>query len=485
MIIALVFSLVDGATFLSFTKQANDFVLNRFGRLFSGGTLLMFLTCVILYFHPISKQKIGGEDAVPLLNKWQWFSIVLCTTIATGIIFWGTAEPIYHILSPPAFSGLSPQTAQAGSFAMSIMYLHWSLIPYAIYTVPAVVFAIAFYNHKLPFSLSSTLFPISNKLSGNVLSNAIDSICLYALVAGMAASLGAGILTLSGGFNYLFNWNPKWILLLLTIGIVCCFVISAVSGLMKGIRLLSDLNVKIFFGLTVFVFLTSDIEAIMTLSLEGIWAFAKNFFEYTSLSILYPSDPWPKSWTTFYWANWLAWAPITAMFLGRLSYGYSIKQFLIFNWIIPSLFGIIWMSVFSGTAIDLFLNKGIDLGEVLNTDGPEAVIYTIFNTLPLSKIVAIIFLFTAFLSYVTAADSNTEAMSGISSTGISPKSPSPPISIKVIWGIVIATIAFVMVNMAGVDGVKMLSNLGGLPALILILAINFGLLKMMFSRRKE
>ena len=138
------------------------------------------------------------------------------------------------------------------------------------------------------------------------------------------------------------------------------------------------------------------------------------------------------------------------------------------------------MSIFSGTAIDVFLNQGIDLGSVLSKEGPEAIIYQIFETVPFSKIIAGVFLFTAFLSYVTAADSNTEAMSGISSTGISPTSPSPPMIIKIAWGLTIGTVAYTMISMAGVGGIKMLSNLGGLPALILILAINIGLLKMMF-----
>lgn len=477
---ALLFSIVDQQTFFDATVLVNDFVIDKFGWLFSGGTLLMFLTCTVLYFHPISSKKIGGPKAIPLLNKWQWFSIVLCTTIATGIIFWGTAEPIFHITSPPTFSGLGSKSAATGSFAMSVMYLHWSFTPYAIYTVPAVAFAIAFYNKKLPFSLQSTLFPLIGNPRIKSLGASIDTVCLYSLVAGMAASLGAGILTLSGGFRYLFEWNPDGLLVLLTLTIVACFIISAISGLMKGIRILSDINAKIFVVLALYIFLTSDILAILRLSTEGLWLYIKGFLEYSSLSILYPDDPWPKSWTTFNWANWLAWAPITAMFLGRLSYGYTIRQFLVFNWIIPSLFGMIWMSVFSGTAIDLFLNQGINLGEVLSQKGPEAVIFQVFESVPLSKLVAGVFLFTAFLSYITAADSNTEAMSGISSTGISPSSPSPSVGIKIAWGLTIGAVAFVMVKLAGIGGIKMLSNLGGLPALFLIVAINIGLIKLLF-----
>ncbi len=481
---ALVYSLVDETAFFNATSATNTFIIDTFGWLFSGGTLLMLLTCLALFFHPASRQKIGGADALPLLNRWQWFSIVLCTTIATGIIFWGTAEPVYHITSPPAFAKLPPNSDAAGNFAMSAMYLHWSFTPYAIYTVPAVVFALAFYNQKLPFSLQSTLFPFRGKRKNEWLGAGIDGICLYALIAGMAASLGAGILTLSGGVRYMSDREPDGLLAILTLLIVLSFVASAISGLMRGIRILSDINAKIFAGLTVFVFIFSDPLAILQLSADGLLTYFSSFFEYSTLSINHPNDPWPKSWTTFNWANWLAWAPITALFLGRLGYGYTVRQFLLFNWIIPSLFGIVWMSVFSGATVDMLLHEDIPLGNLLKTAGPESIVFKLFESLPLSNLVAGVFLFTAFLSYVTAADSNTEAMSGISSTGISPSSPTPPLFVKICWGLTIGAVAYVMVSMAGIKGVKMLSNLGGLPALFLILAITLGLIKLMLFNKK-
>ena len=166
---------------------------------------MMLLSCLIIFLHPVSKRRIGGEGAKPLLTKWRWFSIVICTTIATGIIFWGTAEPIFHVMSPPSFSGVEANTPAAGEYALSVMYLHWTFTPYAIYTIPAVMFALAFYNEKRSFSLKSTLYPFIKSGKHKWLGIGIDGICLYALVAGMAASLGAGILTLSGGLKSNFG----------------------------------------------------------------------------------------------------------------------------------------------------------------------------------------------------------------------------------------------------------------------------------------
>lgn len=443
----------------------------------------MLLTCLFISFHPIGKKKIGGIDAQPFLTKWRWFSIVLCTTIATGIIFWGTAEPLFHLSSPPSFSGATAGSEAAANKAMGYMFLHWTFTPYAIYSVPALMFALAFYNQRKSFSLHSTLFPLLGSRQQPGLAGLIDGICLYALVAGMAASLGAGILTLSGGIRSLTEYESPWLLLLITFLIVGSFIVSAISGLMKGIRILSDINARIFVVLALFALIFGPTWAIVEYAFAGLKAYMTTLPEMSLVSILHTDDPWPKSWTSFNWANWLAWAPITALFLGRLSYGYTVRQFLIFNWVLPSLFGMLWMSIFSGMTLDFELSKHLGLLSLLQEQGPESVIYKMFEQLPLRYIIAPLFLVTAFLSYVTAADSNTEAMGGISSTGISPDSPTPPTIIKVIWGITIGAVAFIMINMAGIDGIKMLSNLGGLPSLFLIVAVNWGLLYLIFSNK--
>jgi choline-glycine betaine transporter len=172
----------------------------------------------------------------------------------------------------------------------------------------------------------------------------------------------------------------------------------------------------------------------------------------------------------------MAWAPITAMFLGRIAKGYTVRPVLLFNWVIPSLFSIIWMSIFSGTALTFEMQETAALGDSLSNNGAESVIYAIMNQYPLAKLVPLIFVIIVFLSYVTAADSNTEAMGGISSKEISAEKASPPVSIKVVWGICIGATAYIMVSAAGIDGIKMLSNLGGFPALLLLIMTMIGMI---------
>ncbi len=444
----------------------------------------MVLLCIAVYVSPIGKVKIGRPDAKPLLNHYRWFSIILCTTIAVGILFWGSAEPIYHLSSPPKTLSLSTPEEQA-AFSMSTVFMHWSFTPYAIYTIPALLFALSYYNKKHDFSLSSMLFPLTKNTDHKWWGISLNNICLFALVAGMAASLGAGILSLSGGIaNLVHINNTHWLTAIIAIIIVASFTLSAATGLLKGIRILSSINVAIFIALCLLVAVLGPTRALLGYMISGLREYVVNFIPHSLSLDNFNDTEWAHSWTTFYWANWMAWAPVTALFLGRIAYGYTVRQFIIFNWFIPSLFGIFWMSIFSGTSIYYQQKGGLNLSGILQTNGPEAIIYQILERYPFAIVLVLLFLISMLISYVTAADSNTEAMSGISTEGLSPDNPNPPNYIKYLWGIVVGAVAWVMITFSGIDGVKMLSNLGGLPALFLLILCCVGMVRLIAKGKK-
>lgn len=485
LLAAVLLSFFNKDIFTQTMNTTNQWILLNFDWLFAWGGFLFLVTSLIAYFSPLGNVRIGGENAKPILNRWRWFSITLCTTIAIGILFWASAEPLFHIHSPPEALGIAPNSPEAQTFAMSTLYMHWSFIPYAIYTVPAIMFALVYYNQKKSYSLSSSLTPIFGKIEGSKLAQIIDAICLFSLVAGMAAALGAGALSMVGGTDYLFGFAKSSLSLGIVIGlVVIAFLMSASSGLMQGIRILSSWNIRIFFTFAAIILILGPTLDILKLGFFSFGEFIGNFFERSIITGDLVGTDWSNSWTIFYWANWLAWAPITALFLGRIAYGYRVKDFIVMNLFLPALFGCAWMTIFGGTSILLDTQQNGFLYNALNEQGAGYVMYNIFNQYPLSFLLAIFFLLTAFISFVTASDSNTEAMAGISSTGITPKSPEPPNSIKIIWGLIIGLVSWVMVSYAGIDGVKMLSNFGGFPALILILLINVALLKTIFQHIK-
>jgi choline-glycine betaine transporter len=471
LLAAAIYGLLAPEEMVATMKIGSDWVMSHFDWLFNWSIFACLLVVLAAYFSPLGRVKIGGEGAEPLLSRPRWFAVTVCTTIATGILFWGTAEPIHHLSGPPLAGADKPAI-----FAMSTMLLHWTLTPYGMYTLGGLLFALAFYNRKQPFALSSLLEPIFGRRIHRFGGSAIDAVCLFALVTGMAGSLGAGILSLSGGLG--FGKSPA-VLGLITGAIVVAFCISAVSGLQRGIRLLSSINIVGFICLALFVFLAGPTVDALWLSLEGAGDYVATFFP-RSLGLDAGIDAeWGRAWTSFYWAGWYAWAPVTALFLGRLGVGYTVREFIRVNLFYTSLFGAFWMVCFG--AIGLVTDESGTLTAALTESGPEAVIYVLLDTLPLQKFTPWLFLALVFLSYVTAADSNISAMSALSVQGITPENPEAPLFVKLLWGGVIGSVAWVMIAFAGVDGIRLINTLGGFPAMLLFLLAGVSLCSLIYG----
>lgn len=466
--IALLLSVWQGAAFVAAETAVNDWILRRLGPLFAGAGVAFLALLGAVALSPLGRTVIGGADARPLLNRWRWFAVMLCTTIATGILFWGAAEPLFHLNAPPPMLGLEPGSDAAAAFAMSTMFLHWTLTPYGIYTVAALAFALVYYNRGEPFSLSSLFVPLLGHRARGPVGTGIDIVCLYALVAGMAASMGAGILAIAGGIETLGGFAGgmplRWAVAIL---IVASFLISAATGLQKGIAGLSVLNTWLFFAIIAFALIAGPTAEMFGLSLRGGAEYVGTFVP-RNLGLDVDGD-WSRQWTIFYWGNWFAWAPVTALFLGRLAVGYSVREFILMNLVLPSLFGALWMTAIAGSAIVLDQQSGAGLYAIIAANGPDSVLFRLFDALGGGPAVTGLILFTIFLSYVAGADANVSAMSALSTHGITPDAPEAPMAVQSVWGIAVGLVAVVLVAASGIDGIRMMSVLGGAPALFVII----------------
>lgn len=454
--------------FISNVTAASDWMLINFGWAFSLTGFLVIIAIVSMYFSKLGEIKIGGTDAKPIMSNFNWFAITLCTTLAAGIVFWGTAEPIYHLAYPPKTLGIQPLSPEAAKFAMETMFLHWTFTPYAIYALPTVLFAISFYNLKKPFSIASQISPITEKITNDKFYQIIDAICLFSLSAGAAAAFGTSTLNIGGALNSItgIQSTPSlWLIISITLASI--FIFSASTGVMKGIKILSSLNMKVYYLIVAFVFFVGPTTYCLNLGTEAFGGYLSGFFNKSLYTGGAANEIWPKSWTMFYWAVWMAWAPVTACFLGRISYGRTVKEILNVNFLFPSLFGALWMVIFSGTAINYQLTGKLDLVKVLNEIGPEAVGYAILKEMPFSNIIIPFFFLIVVITAITAFDSTTNAMSALSIKNISIENQEAPTSSKVIWGIIVSSIAFIMLSKTGINGIKTLSNLGGFPAIII------------------
>ncbi|HWR39499.1 MAG TPA: BCCT family transporter [Patescibacteria group bacterium] len=475
-IVACVYNFIDKEGFGKMIGAANKWLMGNFAWAFCLGVLVMLGVVVFVMFSKFGDVRIGGKDAAPMLDDWRYFSITLTSIIAIGILFWATAEPLYHLTAPPKSLNIVPNSPEAAVFAMSTLFIHWGFLPLAIYAVPSVMFAFAYYNMKKPYSLGSTLTPVfGDKVLGKW-GQGIDAICMYALIAGMAASLGTGVLSIAGGLNKLTGVQTgAFLWAMVDAAVVLTFVLSSITGLFNGIKRLSEINSIVFFLMVVFVFVFGPTFWLLNLGAEAFANHLQTFFAKAAFTGAAANDPWAGWWTIFYWCNWLAWAPVSGMFLGRISYGHTIRKALTVQFVLPALFDILWMVIFGGAAIHMELAGG-KLMEAM-AKGPEFAVYAFLDQYPLAWVTMSVFVFCMFLSYVTGSDAYTTTLGGMSTTGVSPADPEPAMSMKIFWGVIIGTVTYVMISAAGVDGVKMLSNLGGGPALILELLICWALVK--------
>lgn len=468
LILTILISFINDELFLSITTAAKNFMVIDMGWMFSITGGMSVIVVIFVYFSPLGNIRLGGDEAEPLLKKSSWFAITLCTTIAAGILFWGTAEPMWHLAYPPESLGIEPMSPDAALFAMETMFLHWTFVPYAIYAVPTIIFAFAYYNMKRSFSVGSQIAPLLKENRQKKINGVIDAVVLFTVAAGIGASFGTAVMNMGGGLNALFGLdNTKSLWVVITIVGTVAFIISSGTGLMKGIRILSDVNVYLYYVIIAALLILGPSVFYFSFGTEALGGFLDNVFSKALFTGAAAGDTWASGWTMFYWSNWMAWAPVAAVFLARIAYGYKIKEVVMMNFVIPGVFSTIWMTILSGTTINFQMTGKVDVLAIMNEQGSGAAAYAVLGALPLSGIIIGIYLIAVMISFITATDSTTNAMASICTTGISDGSTEAPLLIKITWGIIIGTLSLIFITTLGLDGIKMLSYLGGFPALFL------------------
>ena len=487
VVTALIISVLFPSGFLEKVVSLKEGMLDVFGGVFVWVGFLLLILAAFIFVSPLGRVKIGGRDAEPLVSRGAWLAIALCTNTAVGVLFWAMAEPLYHFLTPPASLQIVPEGQAATTFALSSLFMHWSFIPCTLYALPGLMFAICIYNFRQPFSLASCFYPMLGAVRSKAIGTPVDAVCLYALVAGMAAALATGILTIAGGLEHIFGLDSgpfSWTLI--GIAIVGAFTASAVSGLQRGIRILSGINTGFFFLLILFFLIAGPTALAISLGVDAFRDFFVEFIPRATLSAFAPDDPWPGSWTIFYWAVWFAWAPVTSVFLGKISRGYSVRSYIVTNILVPATFAIIWMWVLGGTAMCMQTSGAGDFTGALDPGGtgPESIAFLVLDKLPGATVVIPFFLLVVFIAFVTAADSNTTAMASMSTDGLASEETDAPIRTKLIWGVTVGGLALSMLWLSGIEGIKNISYLGGLPALFFEIAIAVSFIFLLVRRKR-
>lgn len=505
----IVIGFVNPDTFISILWGVFEKLMVNGGWLVSLGCLAFVIFLVVLLFHPIGKIKFGGKNAKPKYSTWNWWAISLCAGIGTGIVFWGAVEPLLFAMEPAPGMHLTPATSESVMWAMRTSYLHWTFTPYAIYITFGVIIGFAYYNLKKPYNVSSGFSPLmKEKAHGKFFSGLIDAVTVFAITGGVAGSLGYGLLQISSGANTIFNIpsNPLTYAVIALI-IVVAYNTSSLTGMDKGIRWLSDKNAWMFIALMVFTLFFGPLEYIMNMLTQSVGSFLPNFVEAMTFTNPFPdaavvtgsawtenSSLWTQWWDQYWFVDWLSFGPIVGIFLIKLSYGRTIREFIVVNWLLPSLFGILWFAVFGSLALDIQFNPAAypnvdlmgcaNLYEFMKQFGNEAVMLKVLEALPLAQIIKPIMLVLITLSFVTLADSMTSTVALMTikrNKGVK----EAPATMKLGWGILMGVTSLIFVLNGGLEGIKVVKTLAGFPILFIEIAMLILFIIYMIKKRKS
>ncbi|PTX60344.1 choline/carnitine/betaine transport [Melghirimyces profundicolus] len=468
-----------------------DYAFANFGWLFNWTALSLIFICLYLAFSKYGKIKFGGVNAKPTINKWEWFAISLTAGIGTGILFWGTAEPITHFSVPPEELGIKPGTEEAAVFSIAAVLQQWTLAPYAIYVICGIAVAYAHYNIQLPYSISSTLYPVLGKRSFGLAGTVVDGLCMFSIIGASAAVLGEGVLQIGSGIGHLTNLNTGPILwALLVVAITVTYILSSYTGLQKGIRILADYNTKLFFFLMVFVFIFGPTVFILNLGTQATGSFLSSIPERFLWMSPMDGSEWPKSWPIFEWSLWMAYAPMIGMFLARLAYGRTLREFVTMNLLLPAGFGAIWFWSFGGSAIYYDWKGGGKLWDLINSEGGlELSLFAFLEHFPLPSLISWLLLIAVYISFTTLADSLTTTVSSLTTTSNTILDPEPPAKVKVFWGAVMGLMALLTITagtggeITGIDAVKQMATVSGFPILFFMILLIFSTIKGLMKQK--
>lgn len=486
-VVVIMFGVLDGAAFIQALTGAFQTMMETFGWVVSLTMLLFIVFCIVVMFGPLGKIKLGGPNAKPKMSYWQWFAVALTAGIGTGVVFWGAVEPLLFTMEPAPSLHLEPGSNEAVSWAMKTTFLHWTLTPYAIYVAFGVVMAYVIYNKRKPYNVSSALVPMfGEKILHSKFGTVVDVLTVFALVGGVAGSLGYGILQLGSGISTVFHVEQT-VLLSCTIAfaIFVAYTATSISGLKNGILWLGDKNSWFFFALLLFLLIVGPGAYICNLMTQSVGCYLNDFLK--SMTFTAPFNDgalWPQWWDMYWWIDWLSYGAIMGLFLVRLGYGRTLKEFVVVNWLMPSLFGIVWFSIFGGTVLHGQLFEGIDYYAMYLEKGAEAMTLAVFENVPFAGFVRPFMLLIIAISFVTLANSMISTISSMTMRNSS-ETEEAPFWLKLIWGVIIAAASLVFTLTGGIDGIKFVKTFAGFPIVIVGWLVVVGFLRYMAKRPKD
>lgn len=460
------------------SASVQSFITDSFGWYYLIVVTFFVIICLYLLISPVGKIKLGKPDDKPEFSRLAWLAMLFSAGMGIGLVFYGTAEPLSHfaISSPTNEIG----TDQGMKDAMRYTYFHWGIHAWAVYGIVALSLAYNTFRKGGKTLISSTLKPLlGNSMDGRP-GRIIDIIAVFATVTGIATTLGFGAVQINGGLSFLYDIPSNFLIQFIIIVIVTVlFLLSALTGLGKGIKILSNTNMILAFVLFLIVFILGNTVFILNLFTDTIGTYLQNLVRMSfRLSPLNEENrQWINGWTIFYWAWWIAWSPFVGIFIARISKGRTIREFVTFVLFIPSVIGFLWFSVFGGNAMYLE-HKG--LGNISKFATEES-LFALLEHYPFSAVLSILAILLISIFFITSADSGTFVLGMLSANGIQ----NPSNRIKIIWGLLLTTISLVLLYSGGLDALQNMMIIAALPFSVIMILMTVSLLKEVHHEKAE
>lgn len=452
--------------------SAQAWVVTNFDWFYTVAVTGFLVFLVLIAWSRYGDIRLGPDDAKPEFSFASWTAMLFAAGMGIGLMYFGVGEPLQHYLNPPTQEAGTPAAARE---ALTSTFFHWGFQAWAIYGVMGLVLAYFGFRYNLPLTMRSGLYPLLQKRINGPIGHSVDAFALVGTIAGLATTLGYGALQLAAGLNLVTGWDTGTTAFRIAVIVVVVGLagLSAASGLDKGVKRLSEVNLLITFALLGFVLLCGPTVFLLQAFSENIGNYLSSLVGMSLRTFTYEvakDDGWFGGWTILYWAWWISWSPFVGMFIARISRGRTVREFIVGVLFIPTAFNLLWMTVFGNGAIwiDTHVAQGALSATASNVD---ALLFRFFEYLPLGKAVSWIAVLLITLFFVTSADSGAYVVDAIASRG----HPQSPVWQRLFWAVVLGMTAVVLLLAGGLKALQAMTLVTALPVAAIMVLLCIGL----------
>ncbi|HEX5534726.1 MAG TPA: BCCT family transporter [Actinomycetales bacterium] len=449
-------------------------IISAFGWAFVLAATGFVVLAVWLALSRFGHIRLGRDEDRPEFSRRSWIAMMFSAGMGIGLMFYGVTEPISHYLTPPV-AGVEPGTAEAARQAMNYTMFHWGLHPWSIYAVVGLALAYSSYRKGREGGFSAAFVPLlgSGGQGRQGATRAIDVLAIFATLFGSATSLGLGALQINGGMNEVFGVKLSASVQIIVIALLTlCFVISAVSGVQRGIKWLSNTNMAIALLLLAFLFVVGPTIFILELMPAAGGNYLIALPQMSFRTGAFGGHAWLAQWTIFYWAWWIAWTPFVGAFLARISKGRTIREFVMGVVIVPTVVSLVWFSILGGTAISLQRSGRADIAAA-NAQSQEKALFAVLQQYPLASVTSVVVVVLVAIFFISGADAASIVMGSLSSSG----AEHPRRRITIVWGVLTGAVAAVLLLAGGLQGLQTVTIIAAAPFLLIMVAMCVALVR--------